>query len=188
MARNRNSPRSENKQIISWDPEQFSLDFLVKNYHEAWLSLSDLQPLPPHRLSVRFDGHGNFYREHKEQIMRPYGNYVLDGQPDPNTLTMMLGNILIGQDASATERLYAYAEMSGYFPTSVQLNKYAELTYDKPLLYAQHLLPENSPSRMYGLETRLQILVPKGLLIPLEGEFDTLSLSPALSTSNPGSN
>ena len=161
---------------------------MVKNYHETWLSLSDLQPLPLHRLSVRFDGHGDFYREHKEQIMHPYGNYVLDGQPDPNTLTMMLGNVLIGQYVSATDRLYAYAEMEGYFPTSVQLNKYAELTYDKPLLYAQHLLPENSPSRRYGLESRLQILVPKGLLIPLEGEFDTLSLSPALSMSNSGSN
>ena len=120
--------------------------------------------------------------------MHPYGNYVLDGQPDPNTLTMMLGNVLIGQYVSATDRLYAYAEMEGYFPTSVQLNKYAELTYDTPLLYAQHLLPENSPSRKYGLESRLQILVPKGLLIPWEGEFDTLSLSPALPMSNSGSN
>ena len=160
----------------------------MKNYNETWLSLSDLQQLPLHRLSVRFDGRGDFYREHKEQIMHPYGNYVLDGQPDPNTLTMMLGNVLAGQDASATERLYAYAEMKGYFPTSVQLNKYDELTYDKPLLYAKHLLPENSPSRKYGLESRLQILVPKGLLIPLEGEFDTLSLPPTLTKSYPRSN
>ena len=160
----------------------------MKNYNETWLSLSDLQQLPLHRLSVRFDGRGDFYREHKEQIMHPYDTPMSNGQPDPNTLTMMLGNVLIGQYVSATDRLYAYAEMEGYFPTSVQLNKYAELTYDKPLLYAQHLLPENSPSRKYGLESRLQILVPKGLLIPWEGEFDTLSLSPALSMSNSGSN
>ena len=120
--------------------------------------------------------------------MHPYDTPMSNGQPDPNTLTMMLGNVLAGQDASATDRLYAYAEMESYFPTSIQLNKYAELTYDKPLLYAQHLLPENSPSSKYGLESRLQILVPKGLLIPWGGKFDTLSLPPTLSTSNSGSN